>query len=45
VGPIAPYPRKARLINGLTGGRLAHLFQVQILYKGRKPGAGSSGGE
>ncbi|HET9640829.1 MAG TPA: class I SAM-dependent methyltransferase [Allosphingosinicella sp.] len=36
VGPVAPYPGKARFINRLSGGRLAHLFQLQILYKGRK---------
>jgi 2-polyprenyl-3-methyl-5-hydroxy-6-metoxy-1,4-benzoquinol methylase len=40
VGPLAPYPRKARLINRLSGGRLAHLFQVQIMYRGRKAGPG-----
>jgi 2-polyprenyl-3-methyl-5-hydroxy-6-metoxy-1,4-benzoquinol methylase len=43
VGPVAPYPRKARLINRLSGGRLAHLFQVQIMYKGRKAGPGRPG--
>jgi 2-polyprenyl-3-methyl-5-hydroxy-6-metoxy-1,4-benzoquinol methylase len=36
IGPVAPYPRKARLLNRLAGGRLAHLFQVQIMYKGRR---------
>lgn len=40
VGPLGPYPRKALLINRLTGGRFAHLFQIQIMYKGRKPGPG-----
>jgi 2-polyprenyl-3-methyl-5-hydroxy-6-metoxy-1,4-benzoquinol methylase len=45
VGPLAPYPRKARLINRLSGGRLAHLFQLQIMYKGRKAGAARPGGE
>lgn len=35
VGPMAPYDRKARVLNRLTGGRSAHLFQVQIMYKGR----------
>jgi 2-polyprenyl-3-methyl-5-hydroxy-6-metoxy-1,4-benzoquinol methylase len=45
VGPVAPYPRKARLINRLSGGRFAHLFQLQILYKGRKPGPERPGGE
>jgi 2-polyprenyl-3-methyl-5-hydroxy-6-metoxy-1,4-benzoquinol methylase len=44
VGPVAPYPRKARLINRLGGGRFAHLFQLQIMYRGRKPGSGRSGG-
>jgi 2-polyprenyl-3-methyl-5-hydroxy-6-metoxy-1,4-benzoquinol methylase len=45
VGPVAPYPRKARLINRLSGGRLAHLFQLQILYKGLKAGPARPGGE
>ncbi|MET1112724.1 MAG: class I SAM-dependent methyltransferase [Allosphingosinicella sp.] len=45
VGPVAPYPGKARLINRLSGGRLAHLFQLQIMYKGRRPGAPRPGGE
>ncbi|HYI41682.1 MAG TPA: class I SAM-dependent methyltransferase [Allosphingosinicella sp.] len=45
VGPLRPYDGKARLINRLSGGRLAHLFQVQIMYKGRKPGPGRPGGE
>jgi len=45
VGPVAPYPRKARLINRLSGGRLAHLFQLQILYKGRKADVLRPGGE
>jgi 2-polyprenyl-3-methyl-5-hydroxy-6-metoxy-1,4-benzoquinol methylase len=35
IGPMAPYDRKARILNRLTGGRSAHLFQVQIMYKGR----------
>jgi len=35
VGPLAPYSRKARFLNRLTGNRSAHLFQVQIMYKGR----------
>jgi 2-polyprenyl-3-methyl-5-hydroxy-6-metoxy-1,4-benzoquinol methylase len=43
VGPLTPYPRKARILNRLSGGRLAHLFQVQIMYKGRKPGPDRSG--
>ncbi len=45
VGPVAPYPGKARLINRLSGGRLAHLFQLQIMYKGRKAGPARSGAE
>lgn len=45
VGPVAPYPDKARLINRLSGGRLAHLFQLQIMYKGRKAGPARPGGE
>lgn len=45
VGPLAPYPGKARLINRLSGGRLAHLFQLQIMYKGRRAGPVRPGGE
>lgn len=45
VGPVAPYPGKARLINRLSGGRLAHLFQLQIMYKGRKADPARLGGE
>lgn len=45
VGPVAPYPGKARLINRLTGGRFAHLFQVQIMYRGRQAGPDRPGGE
>ncbi|MEO7178513.1 MAG: class I SAM-dependent methyltransferase [Allosphingosinicella sp.] len=45
VGPLAPYPRKARLINRLSGGRFAHLFQLQIMYKGCKPGPERRGGQ
>ncbi|HYJ83775.1 MAG TPA: class I SAM-dependent methyltransferase [Allosphingosinicella sp.] len=44
LGPVAPYPRKARLINRLTGGRFAHLFQLQIMYKGRKADPGRAAG-
>jgi 2-polyprenyl-3-methyl-5-hydroxy-6-metoxy-1,4-benzoquinol methylase len=35
IEPLRPYDRKARIINRLSRGRLAHLFQVQMLYKGR----------
>ena len=45
IGPVAPYPGKARLINRLSGGRLAHLFQLQIMYRGRRAGALRPGGE
>lgn len=45
VGPVTPYPAKARLINRLSGGRLAHLFQLQIMYRGRKAGPPRPGGE
>jgi len=44
VGPVALYPGKARLINRLSGGRLAHLFQLQIMYRGHKAGFERRGG-
>ena len=37
VGPLSAIGRKARLINTITGGRFAHLFAVQIMYKGMRP--------
>lgn len=37
VGPLSPIGRKAGLINTFTGGRFAHLFAVQIMYKGMRP--------
>jgi 2-polyprenyl-3-methyl-5-hydroxy-6-metoxy-1,4-benzoquinol methylase len=45
-GPMTPYDRKARILNRLTGGRSAHLFQVQMMYKGRRHGgAAREGGD
>jgi hypothetical protein len=34
---VAPKTLKARLIEGLTGGRFAHLFIGQMFLVGRKP--------
>lgn len=35
--PLAPIGRKAALINSITGGRFAHLFAEQIMYRGMRP--------
>lgn len=39
-GPLSPIGRKAALINAVTGGRFAHLFAVQIMYRGMRPPEG-----
>jgi 2-polyprenyl-3-methyl-5-hydroxy-6-metoxy-1,4-benzoquinol methylase len=36
VGPLVPLRWKARLIGGLSGGRLDHLFAAQIMICGRR---------
>jgi 2-polyprenyl-3-methyl-5-hydroxy-6-metoxy-1,4-benzoquinol methylase len=40
VGPLAPVGRRAVAINAITGGRFAHLFVEQIMYRGLKPPGG-----
>jgi 2-polyprenyl-3-methyl-5-hydroxy-6-metoxy-1,4-benzoquinol methylase len=36
-GPLAPIGRKAALVDVVTGGRFAHLFAEQIMYRGVRP--------
>ncbi len=36
VGPVTPFAARTRALSALTGGRLDHMFMVQIAFEGRR---------